>query len=256
MTLDGVRALLIDLEGTVYETGRVVPGAAEAIETLRRRGIRCLFCTNTTSRPRSKLVAELSEMGLRVRPEELLTAPLAGRRYLIDRGWTRCDLMIRGAVREDFAGIEQDDRAPRAVVMGDIGEEFTFERLNRAFHLLLAGAELVTLARNRYYRGAEGLILDQGPFVAALEHASGKTAALVGKPSAEFFRAAMESVGVPPREMAVVGDDLQADVGGGMDMGMRGILVRTGKFRQDELERSPVRPDAVIDSVANVPHLL
>jgi HAD superfamily hydrolase (TIGR01458 family) len=251
-----IRALLIDLEGTVYEAGRVVAGAPEAIEELRRRGIRCLFCTNTTSRPRRRLVAELAAMGISARPEEVFTAPLAGRQYLIDRGWTRCDLMVRAQVLEDFAGIEQENDAPRAVVMGDIGEEFTFERLNQAFHLLLDGAEFVTLARNRYYRSAQGLVLDQGPFVAALEHASGKCATLVGKPSAEFFRAALETLGVAPGEAAVVGDDIQADVGGGMAFGMRGILVRTGKFRPEELERSSSRPDAVVDSVADLPALL
>jgi HAD superfamily hydrolase (TIGR01458 family) len=254
--LSGLRALLIDLEGTLYEAGRVVPGAPEAIEELRRRGIRCLFCTNTTSRPRRRLVAELAAMGIHSETEELFTAPLAGRQYLLDRGWTRCDLMVRSAVLEDFTGIAQDDRSPRAVVMGDIGEEFTFERLNRAFHLLLEGAELVTLARNRYYRAAEGLVLDQGPFVAALEHASGKPAMLVGKPSEHFFRAAMGALSVSPLSVAVVGDDIEADVGGGMALGMKGVLVRTGKFREDELASSSVRPDAVIDSVADLPRLL
>jgi HAD superfamily hydrolase (TIGR01458 family) len=255
--LSGLKALLIDLEGTVYEAGRVVAGAPEAIEALRRRGVRCLFVTNTTSRPRRRLVAELAGMGISVRPEDVFTAPLAGRQYLLDRGWTRCDLMVRTQVLEDFAGIEQEHDHPSAVVMGDIGDEFTFERLNRAFHLLLLeGAELVTLARNRYYRSAEGLILDQGPFVAALEHASGKSAKLVGKPSADFFRAALESLGVTPGEAAVVGDDIQADVGGGMAFGMRGILVRTGKFRSEELRGSSSRPDAVVDSVADLPGLL
>jgi len=254
--LSGIRALLIDLEGTLYEAGRVVPGAPEAVEELRRSGVGCLFCTNTTSRPRRQLAAELGAMGITPKPEELFTAPLAGRRYLLDRGWTRCDLMVRAAVLEDFVGIAQDDRSPSAVVMGDIGEEFTFERLNRAFHLLLDGAELVTLARNRYYRAAEGLVLDQGPFVAALEHASGKSATLVGKPSEHFFRAALDALNVSPGSLAVVGDDIEADVGGGMAMGMRGFLVRTGKFRSEELARSAVRPDAVIDSVADLPRLL
>jgi HAD superfamily hydrolase (TIGR01458 family) len=256
MVLSGIRALLIDLEGTVYEAGRIVPGAPEAIEQLRRSGVRCLFCTNTTSRPRRQLVAELEAMGITAKHEELFTAPLAGRRYLLDRGLTRCDLMVRAAVLEDFAGIAQDDRSPGAVVMGDIGEEFTFERLNRAFHLLLDGAELVTLARNRYYRAAQGLVLDQGPFVAALEHASGKAATLVGKPSEHFFRAALDALNISPGSVAVVGDDIDVDIGGGMAMGMRGVLVRTGKFRSEELARSGVRPDAVIDSVADLPRLL
>ncbi len=256
MDLTGIKALLIDLEGTVYEAGRVVPGAPEAIAALRERGVRCAFVTNTTSRPRRQLVGELATMGISARPEELFTAPLAGRRHLLERGWTRCDLMIRDAVREDFAGIEQEDRSPQAVVMGDIGEEFTFERLNGAFHHLLDGAAFVTLARNRYYRADEGLVLDQGPFVCALEHASGRTATLVGKPAAEFFRAALEPLGVEPGEAAVVGDDVDVDVGGGMACGMKGILVRTGKFRPEDLTRAAAHPDAVVPSLADLPALL
>jgi ribonucleotide monophosphatase NagD (HAD superfamily) len=98
----------------------------------------------------------------------------------------------------------------------------------------------------------DGLTLDAGPFVAALEHASGREAVVVGKPSASFFGLAAESLGVPPARIAVVGDDAQADVGGAQAAGLRGVLVRTGKFRADELARSGVRPDAILDSAADV----
>jgi HAD superfamily hydrolase (TIGR01458 family) len=124
--------------------------------------------------------------------------------------------------------------------------------LNRAFRFLLAGAAFVTLARNRYYRGPDGLLLDQGPFVAALEYATGREAMLVGKPSREFYAAAVRNLGVAASHVAVVGDDIESDVGGGQAAGLRGILVRTGKFRQDDLARSPIRPDAVIGSLAEI----
>ena len=251
-----VRALLVDLEGTVYEAGRAVPGVGEALQALSARGIPHLFVTNTTSRPRSAIARELAGMGVRTSPERILTAPLAARRYLLEHGLTRCHLLVRKAVFEDLAGVEPDDAAPQAVLLGDIGDEFTYERLNRAFRLLLAGAKLVTLARNRYYLAGDGLVLDQGPFVAALECAAGVTATLVGKPSPEFYRAALDLLGLPPSQVAIVGDDVEADVAGGMALGMKGILVRTGKFRQEELARSCVRPDAVIDSLAEIPQLL
>lgn len=165
-------------------------------------------------------------------------------------------MLVRSAILEDLAGIRGDDASPQAVVVGDMGEDFTYARLNRAFRLLLQGAELITLARNRYYRAAGGLVLDQGPFVVALENASGLEATLVGKPSIEFFRWALKFLGVPPSEAAVVGDDLEADVAGGQAAGMSGVLVRTGKFREDELSRSSVHPDAVLDSLADLPRLL
>jgi HAD superfamily hydrolase (TIGR01458 family) len=254
--LAGVRAVLADLEGTVYEAGKPVPDAAHALAALTSSGVALVFITNTTSRPRSQLVEELKAMGIPAEPGRILTAPRAARDYLMSRGWRRCHLMVRPAVREDFEGVAHADDAPDAVVVGDLGEDFSYERLNRAFRLLIAGAGFVTLARNRFYQAADGLVLDQGPFVAALELAAGRPATLVGKPSAEFFRAAMRLAGGEPSQIAVVGDDLDVDVGGGQALGMRGILVRTGKFREEDVARSPFRADAVIDSIADLPGLL
>jgi len=250
--LPGVRGLLIDLEGTVYEAGRPVAGAREALAELSRRGVPHVFVTNTTSRPRRALVSELAAMEIEVPAERIFTAPLAAREYLIGRGWLRCHLLVRPAVFEDLSAIESDDVSPQAVVVGDVGEEFSYERLNRAFRFLLNGAELVTLARNRFYRAADGLVLDQGPFVAALEQASGKEAILVGKPAPIFYRSAVAALGLPASQVAVIGDDLETEVGGAQAAGMRGILVRTGKFRERELSRSPIRPDAILGSLAEV----
>jgi HAD superfamily hydrolase (TIGR01458 family) len=191
-------------------------------------------------------------MGLDVDVATLFTAPQAAREYLRAREWTRCHMLVREALLEDFEGIEPVDEAPDAVVLGDVGEAFTYERLNAAFRMLLDGAALVTMARNRYYLGAGGLLLDVGPYATALEYASGREAILVGKPAPEFFRRAFASLGIAPSQCVVVGDDLDGDVGGGQAAGARGILVRTGKFREDALARSTIRPDAVIDSLADL----
>jgi HAD superfamily hydrolase (TIGR01458 family) len=252
----GLSALLVDLEGTVYEAGRLLPGAAEALARAEAHGVPHRFVTNTTRRPRSAIVRELSRMGLEVDAEKIFTAPLAARRYLLDRGFSRCHLLGREALREDLAGLELVDSSPDAVLLGDLGDELSFDRLNRAFRALVEGAELVTMARNRYWRDAEGLVIDVGAFAAALEYASGRPAALVGKPSPSFFAAALSSLGVSASAAAVVGDDLESDVGGAQAAGMRGILVRTGKFRAEELARAAGSPDAVIDSLAELPALL
>ena len=198
--LAGVRALLLDLEGTLFEAGRPVPGAAEALSELARRGIALRYITNTTSRPRRVLAEELAAMGLPAAAAQIHTAPLAGRALLLEEGWTRAHLLVRPALSEDFAGIQEETVSPHAVVLGDLGEETTYEALNRAFRLLLDGAAFVTLARNRYYRGADGLRLDQGPFAAALEYASGRSAILAGKPSRHFFATALSDLGVPASE--------------------------------------------------------
>ena len=251
-----IRALLVDLEGTVYQHGRLIPGAVEALAAAERRGIPHRFVTNTTSRPRSVIVRDVAAMGLTVDPHALFTAPRAARAYLLGKGFRRCHLLARETLLEDLGGIEHVDADADAVLIGDLGEGMTFARLNHAFRLLLEGAELVALARNRYWKDRDGLMLDIGAFAAALEYGSGKKATLVGKPAPAFFAAAFESMGVTAAEAAVVGDDLESDVRGGQEAGMKGILVRTGKFRAGDLERTTVRPDVVLDSLADLARAL
>ncbi len=253
--LSGVRALLVDLEGTVYQGRRLIPGAAEALANANARGVPHLFVTNTTSRPRSAVVRELSEMGLPVEPDRVLTAPRAARALLQARGISRADFLVAPRLLEDFAGIAPDDAAPQAVVLGDMGNAFTYARLNRAFRHLLDGAEFVTLARNRYWRAEDGFMLDLGAFAAALEYASGREALVAGKPSAAFFAAALDALGVAPHEAAMIGDDLESDVGGAQAAGIRGVLVRTGKHRPEDAGRPGARPDAAIASLADLPRL-
>jgi HAD superfamily hydrolase (TIGR01458 family) len=254
--LSGVRALLVDLEGTVYQGQRLIPGAAEALAAAEDRGIPHRFVTNTTSRPRSAVVRELADMGFSVDPERVFTAPRAAHAHLVARGLSRCHMLVNPALLEDFPGIVEDERAPQAVVLGDMGDGLTYARLNAAFRHLLAGAEFVTLARNRFWRAEDGFMLDLGAFAAALEYGSGRQATLAGKPAAGFFHAALASLGVAPREAAVVGDDLESDVGGGQAAGLKGILVRTGKYRPEDAARSTVRPDLELDSLADLARLL
>ena len=255
--LGGIRAFLLDLDGTVFQNGRLIPGVEEALNELARRGIARRFLTNISSRPRSVIARELRGMGLVVQPDEILTAPRAAREFLLQRGWSRSQLLVPPAVRsEDFPGLAEDENSPQAVVLGDLSEDFSYERLNSAFRALLGGAALVALGRNRYFLSKNELVLDVGAFAAALEFASRRQAIVVGKPSPEFFRAALALIGVEAEETAVVGDDVEADVGGGQMVGLRGVLVRTGKFRPEDLARSGIRPDAVIASLAELPRLL
>src|SRR5262249_26600400 len=150
------------------------------------------FVTNTTSRPRSRVVRELAEMGFTVEADRIFTAPRAAHTHLARRGVERCDFLVVPAVLEDFPGIRADGDAPQAVVLGDLGDGLTYERLNRAFRSLLSGAEFLTLARNRYWKSAGGWMLDVGAVAAALEYAACRPATLVGKPAPEFFAAALD----------------------------------------------------------------
>jgi len=164
-------------------------------------------------------------------------------------------VLVSDALREDLAALESATPAAQidAVILGDLGDGFTPEVLNGIFRALMDGAELVALQHNRYWRRADGLALDVGAYAAALEYASGREAVTVGKPARAFFLAAMADMGLAHAVM--VGDDIEADVGGAIAAGLLGVLVRTGKYREDALDTG-VTPTAIVDSVADVPRLL
>ena len=249
-------ALLLDLDGTLYVGDTPLPGAVDTVHALAMRGVPRRYLTNTTRRSRRALIAHLTALGFPVAEEELFTASLAAARWLGERGLRRLALYVPEAAHEDFGAFESVDSAPDAVVVGDLGAEWDFDTLNRAFRQLMDGAALVALQKNRYWLTPDGLSLDAGPFVAALEYASNREAVVVGKPSAAFFRLAAASLGVSPERIIVVGDDVEADVTGAQAAGLAGVLVRTGKFRERDLRRSNVRPDHVLDSVADLPDLI
>jgi HAD superfamily hydrolase (TIGR01458 family) len=167
---------------------------------------------------------------------------------------------VAEATLEDFAAFDLGSAQPEAVVVGDLGDEWDFAKLNRAFLHLMGGAELIALQRDRYWLRGDGLALDAGPFVAALEYATGKTAAVCGKPSVEFYRTALASLGeeavARPKDVVMVGDDLWGDVEGAQQAGLAAWMVRTGKFRDDVVAQSGIAPDRLISSVAELPALV
>lgn len=253
-----IRGLLVDLDGTVYEGGAPVAGAADALASLREAGVPFLFTTNTSRMSRADVAASLGRMGLVAREDEILTAPVAAAEWLRSEGLRRLHPLVAVSTHADFADFELTESDPEAVLVGDLGAGFTFARLNAAFRSLRAGARLVAIHRNRYWIPEEGPTLDAGPFVAALEYAAEVRATLVGKPSPEFFRMAAAKLGVPLEGLAVVGDDPESDIRGGRRAGLATIQVRTGKFDPDRLARAPEeeRPHQVVDTLGDVPALL
>jgi HAD superfamily hydrolase (TIGR01458 family) len=246
-----IRAFLIDLDGVLYDDNQPIPGAAEAIARLREKGYPFRFATNTTMRCRASLCRKLAGFGIEVNEDEIFSAPVATARYLRGQGQPRVFLLLTEDAQRDFAGLEITDQQPDFVVMGDMGAEFSATLLNKAFRLLLGGAEFIALQKNRYWKTAEGLTLDAGPFVVALEYATGQPARVIGKPSPDFFQLAVDDLGVPPAQVAMIGDAIEVDVGGAQRAGLKGILVRTGRFRETDLQ-SGIEPDGVIDSIADL----
>lgn len=166
-----------------------------------------------------------------------------------------------GAVPLDpIDGVDGRDGA-EVVVLGGAGPEYSYEALNRAFELVLDGATLVAMHRNLYWRTSAGMELDTGAYVAALEAAAGVDAVVLGKPSGPFFNEAVRAVGAgDPGRVLMVGDDLHSDVLGAQAAGLHGVLVRTGKFREEAVSAAEAAgegsPELVIDSIAELPGLL
>ena len=253
------RAYLLDLDGTLYSGDRAIGGAPEALARLRKHGIPHRLVTNTTSRSRAMLVQRLQRYGFDVAPGEIFTATLAGAALAREAGFRRVAPFVAEAALEDMAELElgggtSGERAagkPDAVIVGDLGEQWTYALLQEAFEYVMSGAALIALSRDRYWLRAEQLVLDAGPFVAGLEFATGKGALVAGKPSPVFYTAALRSLGLDPAaSAAMVGDDLWSDIEGAQRAGLQGWLVRTGKYREEALRESGITPDRILDSIA------
>ncbi|UCC81882.1 MAG: TIGR01458 family HAD-type hydrolase [Gemmatimonadota bacterium] len=248
--------LLLDLDGTVYEDDGLIAGADAAIEALRAGGIPVRFVTNTTRVPRVTIAGWLEDFGVPAVADEIFTPPLAAVAWLKGQEIRRVAVCLPEGSFAEFAEFDIVDHDPQAVVVGDLGPAWNFDTMNRVFRWLLDGVEFVALHRNRYWKTEGEWVLDVGAFVAALEYATGREATLVGKPSRPMFEAAARSMGLALSDVAMVGDDLQADIAGAQAVGVQGFMVRTGKFRAEELKSSAVQPDQVVDSIAALPDLL
>lgn len=269
--------LLLDLDGTVYEDDALIPGADVAIQTLRDAGVPVRFVTNTTRVQRATIAGWLEGFGISAHEDDIFTPPSAAVGWLRDHGCRRVAVCLPPDGLAEFGSFEivdhdpaadpgdaapqadpadPDPEPPEAVVIGDLGPGWTFPVMNRVFRWLLDGAAFVALHRNRYWKTGGELAIDAGAFVAAFEYATGREATLVGKPSGPMFEAAARSMGLELGQVAMVGDDLQADIGGSQALGCRAFMVRTGKYRAEELEASDLEPDGVLDSIADLPGLV
>jgi HAD superfamily hydrolase (TIGR01458 family) len=243
------RGLLIDLDGTLYTGNVPIPGARAALARLEAAGVPYRYVTNTTRKPRREVVHRLRELGFPAR-EDLVFAPAAAANAMLEG--RRCHVLVAEALLEDLTEVVPVDEMAEYVLVGDLGYGFDYARLNAAFRHLMDGAELVALQRNRFWQETDGLSLDAGPFVKALEYASGKTATVIGKPEPAFFEVALRDLGLEANSVAMVGDDAESDVAGAQRSGLLGVQVQTGKYRPETVGE----PDAEIESVARLPELL
>ncbi len=242
------KALLLDISGVLYEGKRPVEGAAQLIACARKKGILLRFVTNTASKARQTIIADLRTMGMAIQPEELFTAPMAAKRYIQKHHW-RPFCLVHKAIQPEFADLNQHD--PTCVLLGDARNDLHYQSLNRAFQLCRQGLPLIGIGMNKYFKDGDELKLDAGPFIRAIEWAADTTAIIMGKPSREFFAAVVASTAYSPYECFMVGDDVFADVKGAMNAGLQACLVKTGKFQTGDEEQVPVG-GLVVNSVADL----
>jgi HAD superfamily hydrolase (TIGR01458 family) len=252
-------AILLDVDGVFHVSGSPIDGVGDAIRRLRDDGHRLRFITNNTTRSRADLAEDLRAFGIDLEDDEVETTPRAAARTLHGK---RVLALTLAAIRTELEDVDLVGEEADAVLLGGADETdetnrvFSYMNLARAFAELDAGAELYCLHKNPWWQTSRGPLLDSGAFVAGLEYAAGVEATILGKPSPAFFGAALDALDADPELTWMVGDDLVADIAGAKGCGLSTILVRTGKFRDDALDTAIVRPDAVVDSIGDVPDYL
>ncbi len=229
-----INGVLLDLSGVLYQDKEAIAGSTEALQRLRATGLPVLYVTNTTRQPRHQIWQQLQDMRFPVEERDIFTAPMAAYAWLKAHD-LHPYLLVHPALKPDF--VDLVDTRPNAVLIGDAASDFSYEHLNEAFRILIDGAPLIAMGKNRYFMEQDGLSLDSGTFVSALEYATGVEAVITGKPAAEFYAAAVEAIHCSPEAVVMVGDDVDTDVNGAVQAGLTGILVQTGKYREGDRNR-------------------
>jgi HAD superfamily hydrolase (TIGR01458 family) len=255
--MTSIRGILLDVDGVLHVGMKPTDGAVETLHWLEQQGYRTCFVTNTTTMARATLARRLQGIGLPINEQHLVTAPVATANYIRQHyPGKRCWLLTKGDTATDFAGIELGESNADVIVIGGAEELLTYEAMNNAFRMLMDGAELLATHTNLYWLDKDGLRLDSGPYVYALELATGKHATVLGKPNRAFFEQALRVIDVTAAEAIMVGDDLENDVRGAQQAGLRGLLACTGKHHADSPLLQKVHPDAILPSIADLPRWL
>ncbi len=242
----------------LHVSGEPIRGAADAVARLRTAGHRVRFVTNSTTHSRAALADDLRSQGIELEDEELQTTAAVAARQLAGK---RVLALTMPALADDLSGdMQLVGFNVDAVLVGGLGEDpeqnarvFSYPNVARAFAEVEAGAELYCLHKNRWWQTKHGPMLDSGLFVAGIEYAAEVEATVLGKPTPAYFDAALAALDADAGMTWMVGDDVESDIGGAHACGLRTVLVRTGKFRPEQVERSSVHPDGIISSIAQLP---
>ncbi|XP_078079530.1 phospholysine phosphohistidine inorganic pyrophosphate phosphatase [Mustelus asterias] len=254
-----VRGVLLDISGVLYDSGEgggvPIPGSTEAVKRIKEANLKVRFCTNETQATRETFVEKLRSLGFDIALSEVFAPAPAAHQILKERG-LRPHLLVHDGLLPEFNEIDQSN--PNCVVIGDAADNFSYKNLNKAFQLLI-GLEkpvLLSLGSGRYYKETDGLKLDVGVYMKALEYACDIEAEVVGKPAKMFFLSAVSDMGLEPDQVIMIGDDIVNDIGGAQQCGMKAVQVRTGKYRPCDEQHPTVKADAYVDNLAHAVRIL
>lgn len=240
------------MDGVVYRGSELIPGAAEFIRRLRDLDLPFLFLTNNSQRTRRDVATKLARMGIPVEESHIFTCAMATARFLAQQkpGGTAYVIgeggLLHALHRNGFAIVDHD---PDYVVVGE-GRTITFEMVEAAVRMVLAGAKLIATNLDPNCPTQHGLRPGCGAIVAMIEAATGYRAFSAGKPSGVMMRSARKELGLATAETTIIGDTMETDILGGVEMGYRTVLVLSGGTRREDLARYSYRPDLVVDSIA------
>ena len=254
--LCGIEALLIDMAGTLFEGHREIPGSFEFIKSLDERDIRYCFLTNTAGRTAEGIAQAVAANGLPIAPDRILNPIVAAEVLLKREGLQSFYFAGSDHVRAAFSIDPNNDTNPAIVVLGDLQDVCTYEELNKIYRLISAGARLLTTSYSPYFLTDAGSSLDTGAFTRMFEELTGTKAEVLGKPSQLFFAMALARMDTTPETTVMVGDDVTTDIEGAAALGMRTVLVRTGKFSEDQLKSASLQPDLTIDKLVDLAELI
>lgn len=256
---DSIKGLLIDINGTLYFKNEIIPGAVQAIERLNDLGLKLLFLTNTDSKTPTQVWKVLKEFNFPIERDQIFTPIIALKRFLAQNLDKKSYFIVTSEVRKEFKEFPkiESSEIPDFVVLGDFRDDWDVHRLNRAFNYVLNGSKLLGTQGNKYFLNSKGdPVLDTGSFVSMIAKAANVKPKIFGKPSKSYFQLALNKLNLKNNEVLVVGDDLESDIKGALNIGIASVLVKTGKGLNLSESEFPKENYTTIDSFAHILDLL